>query len=202
MEVERVRIEELKPDPLNNRVHTQRNLDAIKGSLERFGQQKPIVVDKDNLVVAGNGTMLAAKELGWEELDVQRTALGREEAIAYALADNRAAELAEWDSEGLRKQLEEGMDLEKLGWTPEELPGIDDVFKQDDEPNFQCTSLEEEGETATNTSKQQKTVKFSKKQAETVERAITLLRVTAEDEGVLEADALTAICSDWIEERS
>jgi len=92
-------------DPANVRKHGERNLDAIKASLARFGQQKPIVVDGDGIVRAGNGTLMAAKALGWDEIEIVRTNLRGSEATAYAIADNRTAELAEWDEGALAEQL-------------------------------------------------------------------------------------------------
>lgn len=105
MKVERVLIEELTADPANVRKHNAKNLKAIEASLRRFGQQKPIVVDGDGIVRAGNGTLAAAQQLGWKQIDVVRTQLKGAEATAYAIADNRTAELAEWDEEALAQQL-------------------------------------------------------------------------------------------------
>lgn len=102
---ETVPIGSLVPDPANVRKHSGKNIDAIKGSLLRFGQQRPILVGPSGVVIAGNGTLAAAKALGWESIAVTRTALAGAEATAYAIADNRTAELAEWDDEALAKQL-------------------------------------------------------------------------------------------------
>ena len=60
MQVQPMPVNELVNDPNNARTHDERNLDAIRASLERFGQQKPIVINADNTVVAGNGTLAAA----------------------------------------------------------------------------------------------------------------------------------------------
>lgn len=65
----RRKVAELASDPANVRKHNEKNLDAIKASLTRFGQQKPIVIDKSGVVRAGNGTLAAAKALGWAEID-------------------------------------------------------------------------------------------------------------------------------------
>ena len=62
--VKRVPLDSVHPDPANARRHDERNVDAIKGSLARFGQQKPLVVDQANVIRAGNGTYGAAKALG------------------------------------------------------------------------------------------------------------------------------------------
>ena len=67
MNIEETKIEDLHFDPANVRKHDEKNLEAIKSSLLRFGQQKPIVVDGKGIVIAGNGTLTAAKALGWEK---------------------------------------------------------------------------------------------------------------------------------------
>ena len=104
--VQRVPLGSLRLDPTNARIHDERNLEAIKGSLARFGQQKPIVVDRKGVIRAGNGTLAAAKALGWTEIDVVVTELEDLEAIAYAIADNRTGELAGWDEATLATLLE------------------------------------------------------------------------------------------------
>jgi len=101
-----ISVADLSLDPSNVRKHSRRNLDAIKASLRKFGQQKPIVVDAKGIVLAGNGTLTAAKELGWTEIQIVRTELAGVEATAFAIADNRTAELAEWDEDGLANVLQ------------------------------------------------------------------------------------------------
>lgn len=101
MTVETVAIDSIQPDPANVRRHPERNLDAIKGSLARFGQQKPVVVDPRGIVLAGNGTLAAARALGWTSIKVVRTALAGSEATAFAIADNRTSETSEWDQQAL-----------------------------------------------------------------------------------------------------
>jgi ParB-like chromosome segregation protein Spo0J len=101
-----VAIDSIFIDPSNAMTHDEANLSAIKGSLARFGQQKPIVVDKNNVVRAGNGTLQAAKALGWDKIWVAKSALEGAEMTAYALADNRTAQLAKWDDEVLGKTLQ------------------------------------------------------------------------------------------------
>jgi len=95
--IENISIDSVHPIQDNARLHDRRNLEAIKSSLQRFGQQKPIVVGPDGSIIAGNGTWTAAKALGWTEISVIRSNLVGPEATAYAIADNRTAELAEWD---------------------------------------------------------------------------------------------------------
>ena len=124
-------VEALTPDPKNARRHDQRNVDAIAESLREHGQRKPIVAQKvgETLVVrAGNGTLEAARKLGWERLAVLVVDEGDREATRYALRDNRTAELAEWDDEALRQALREcaeseaeiAAEIAALGWNPDE----------------------------------------------------------------------------------
>jgi site-specific DNA-methyltransferase (adenine-specific) len=137
LKIETVAINSLTPDPANARKHDGRNLQAIQNSLLKFGQRKPICVTPDSIVVAGNGTLEAAKSLGWTQIVIARTPVGWtwEQIRAFALADNRTAELAEWDDKVLADQLLEldanGWELEELGFENLEPPvGQDD----DDEP--------------------------------------------------------------------
>jgi DNA modification methylase len=122
LNTEIVSISTLVFDPANARKHDEKNLEAIKGSLARFKQQKPIVVSKDNVVIAGNGTLAAAKALGWTEIEIKRSHLTGAEATAYALADNRSAELAAWDEDILGKTLqalrEDGFPIADIGFDP------------------------------------------------------------------------------------
>lgn len=105
MKLERTKLDALICDPANVRKHDQRNLDAIKASLQRFGQQHPIIVDAAGVIRAGNGRYMAMRALGWSECDIVRTDLSGSEATAFAIADNRTAELAEWDEDALAQQL-------------------------------------------------------------------------------------------------
>ena len=131
LKIERVPIASIKQDPANARRHPQRNIDDITSSLRRFGQQKPLVVDGDGVVRAGNGTLAAALALGWTEVDVVRTGLKGHEATAYALADNQSALSATYDEDVLRAQLAEleaeGISREELGFdaTPDEVEPIE-----------------------------------------------------------------------------
>ena len=136
MKLETVIIESLSLDPNNARKHSKRNLDAIAASLNKFGQRKPIVVHQ-NTVIAGNGTLEAAKTLGWTEISISRCPDDWDEntAKAYALADNRSAELAEWDEKILSQQL---LDLEDFNWNIETLG-----FNKPTLPDFQPEEIEQ-----------------------------------------------------------
>jgi hypothetical protein len=117
----RMKLTDLKEDPRNARRHGVRNLDAIKNSLNDLGQQKPIVV-RGGIIVAGNGTFRAAQALGWDEIAIVEFEGDATMARQFAIADNRTAELAEWDYPVLGSEFksitEAGGDLAKIGWEP------------------------------------------------------------------------------------
>lgn len=140
MQIKKATISKLTLDPRNARTHSERNLKAIAASLEQFGQVKPIVVTHDDVIIAGNGTVQAALTLGWDSIDVVRTPAdwSREQAMAYALADNRTAELADWDRDELAKQL---LELEELEFDVEAL-GFDVTADEPGESEPEDESVE------------------------------------------------------------
>lgn len=107
MEIKKIAVSELKYDASNARKHNGTNIAAIEKSLQEFGQQRPLVISKDNTVIAGNGTLEAARNLGWEKIEVTVFPFDDQRARAFAIADNRTAELAEWDGAQLLKDLQE-----------------------------------------------------------------------------------------------
>jgi DNA modification methylase len=141
MKVERIKLAELRHDDQNARTHDQANLKAIAGSLEQFGQRKPIVITQDNKVVAGNGTLTAAKLVGWTEIDCVRVPADwtADQIKAYALADNRTAELAQWDQQVMTAQLlelqEAGFDIQEFGFELAEMPVDPNSVKEDEIPD-------------------------------------------------------------------
>lgn len=128
-------VNKLKYDTSNARKHGSKDIDVIKYSLTKFGQTKPIVVTRDHTVVAGNGTLRAARALGFKTIKVIYTDLQGEDLKAYALVDNQSALLSEWDIPVLGYQLQElgesGWDITALGFglqedrAPEEEAGKD-----------------------------------------------------------------------------
>ena len=103
-----VAIEQLTPDERNARTHSAQNLAAIAASLKRFGQRKPLVVNKrTGQLEAGHGTLAAAQSLGWQQIAVVWVDDDPEAAVGFSLADNRAAELAGWDDAKLADLVEQ-----------------------------------------------------------------------------------------------
>ena len=103
------KVSDLKPDPKNARRRTAQSSHLIKESLQRYGAGRSILIDEDNRVLAGNGTIQGAKEAGIknvrvieakgdELIAVKRTGLSEEDKVGLALADNRTSDLSEWDA--------------------------------------------------------------------------------------------------------
>lgn len=114
-------IADLTPDPRNARQHNPRNIGMIVNALQQVGAARSIVVDEDNVILAGNGVIEAAAEAGIERvriidadgeeiIAVRRSGLTDEQKQKLAVYDNRTAELAEWDTEALA-DIGEDLDL-------------------------------------------------------------------------------------------
>jgi ParB-like chromosome segregation protein Spo0J len=97
-------------DEHNARKHGDEDLGKLAGVLERYGQVKPIVVNRKtypHVVIAGNGTLLAAQRLGWKFIAAVKVEADEGTHRGLALADNRVAELSSWDEQELLKQIGE-----------------------------------------------------------------------------------------------
>ena len=129
--VRRIPLASLHLDPANARSHGPVNLEAIKGSLARFGQAEPLVVHAGTgRIIGGNGRLVAMQALGWTECDVVEVDLPAIEATALGLALNRTSELASWNDEALGRLLEQlrAEDaVDGLGFSPDD---INDLLAQ------------------------------------------------------------------------
>lgn len=124
--VETIGIDTIEPHPDNARVG---DVSAIAESLERFGQVKPILVQKSTgYVVAGNHTREAAKSLEWEEIAAVLLDMDDETAKAYLLADNRLSDRAKYDQAKLYSSLESLLDLEGTGFDPDYVESLGDAL--------------------------------------------------------------------------
>jgi len=149
MKIESVPIESISTDPANLRKHDERNISAIIASLRRFGQQHPIVIDSRGIVLAGNGRYEAIKRLGWPTILAVRSDLAGVDATAYAIADNRTAELANWDdtalAETLRALQSEEFDIEAAGFTGDEVDQLIEKLASEIVPDFHPGTIDDQG---------------------------------------------------------
>lgn len=128
-ELRLVPIGDLKPDPRNPRRHGREQVRAIARSIEAFGFNAPILVDKQKQIIAGHGRYEAAKLLGSTSVPViSLEHLTKAQARAYMLADNKLTDRSSWDDVSLAQHLKElselvvDFELEAIGF---ELPEID-----------------------------------------------------------------------------
>lgn len=123
--VERYAITKLVPYAKNARIHSEDQIDRIAKSITEFGFTQPVLIDENDMIIAGHGRVLAAARLGLTNIPVIRAKKWSDaQKRAYVIADNRIAETSEWDM-GLL--LEEAQGLLDMDYDLE-LAGIDDDF--------------------------------------------------------------------------
>lgn len=120
IKIEYIDIKKLKPYDKNARKHADKDIKAIKASIEEFGFNDPIGIwGDDNIIVEGHGRLLAAKELGIKKVPCFRLDhLTDEQRRAYALAHNKTAELSSWLDDILKTEIENisGIDMTDFGF--------------------------------------------------------------------------------------
>jgi DNA modification methylase len=127
-QIEMVSVDTLIPYAKNARTHSDEQVAQIAGSIKEFGFNNPVLVDKDNSVIAGHGRLMAARKLGYKEVPVVKLEhLTESQRKAYILADNRIALNSGWDTSMLSLELQElkdDIDLSLLGFDADELDAM------------------------------------------------------------------------------
>jgi DNA modification methylase len=140
MKMQTIATEVLKRNPRNARTHSAKQIRQIADSIREFGFVVPIVVDEDNIIVAGHGRLDAAKLLGFNHVPVIEVhGLSEAKRRALALADNRIGGSAGWNRELLAIEftelsgllLEEGLDISITGFSTVEIDQISADFEKD-----------------------------------------------------------------------
>lgn len=117
-------INEVRPYEKNPR-NNDAAVDAVAASIKEFGFKQPIVIDAAGIVIAGHTRLRAAKKLGLTKVPcIMADDLTEEQVKAYRLADNKTAELAEWDLDLLAEELDDilDIDMEDFGFEFEDEP--------------------------------------------------------------------------------
>ena len=127
--VEMLAIGMIKPYSKNPRVHNAKQIEKIKNSIMQFGFTAPILIDKENNIVAGHARYEAMKMLNAVQIPtIQLENLTPEQIKAYRIADNRLAEDAQWDSDILKIEFKELLELDfDITDTGFEIPEIDSL---------------------------------------------------------------------------
>lgn len=184
-----VPIDSVIPDPVNARLHPERNMESITKSLKMYGQVKPIVVRRENnTIYAGNGTHAAAKSLGWDTIAVAFIDFDHASATGYGLLDNRSADLADWDYKNVKAADRVLMEAKHptIGWTDDELVVLRATIWQP------AAVSSEQFEQNTETK-----IAFTQEQMETVEIAVGMIREREGDKKLTEGECLRIVCNEW-----
>jgi hypothetical protein len=191
IQTEVVDIRSLKLDPNNANTHDHLNLRTIARSLEQFGQVTPIVVNNDNVIIKGNGTYTAAVSiLKWSTIEVTRVNFDSEEAMAYALIDNRSSDLSKFDKDVVAQQVaflsDKGWATADVGW---------------EETNWDSDLGEEEADKEEDPDKPDKPIKVTSGQRQVIDEAIAKMKAYTEQDGgppISEGRALELICAEFL----
>ena len=132
--IERIAVETLLPYAKNSRTHSDEQVAQIAASIKEFGFNNPILIDKENTIIAGHGRLMAARRVGMADVPCIRLGhLTETQRKAYIIADNRLALNAGWDNElltiELNDLLEDGFALDILGFDADELKNLLDPVK-------------------------------------------------------------------------
>ena len=114
MKIEKIKVDEIIPYEDNAKLHPERQVKQIQASIVEFGFNDPIAIDENNVVIEGNGRLMAIKELGYEEVDCIRIeGLTEDQKRAYILVHNQLTMNTGFDIEILNKELEriKGIDM-------------------------------------------------------------------------------------------
>jgi len=192
----RLKIADLKFDPQNARVRTAKGEAMIQKSLQEVGAARSIVIDEDGIILAGNGTVEAAGQVGIENvviveasgdeiIAVRRVGLTDEQKKKLAYYDNRTGDEAEWDMEQVARDLLGGYDF------------LDELFETDEIAIDGGWDLPDEESDFT-----QMTFTLHKEQAEVVKSAISLAPKESDENENKNGNAIWAICKEWAQQRT
>lgn len=187
-----VPLESVELDPENARTHPRANIEAIKSSLQTFGQRKPIVTGAGT-VFAGNGTVLAARELGWDEIAaVPSDDLSSNALRAFALADNQTSDLSEWEAEKLRaavKSLPQSLSL-ATGFSPEAISALS-TMSLPSTPRGREGKVDADGGGT-------RGLLISKEQGEVIDRAVEKMRAQENDPSMSVGRVLELLAAEFL----
>lgn len=140
-------IEYLNPSDLfgyetNSRTHSKSQIKQISSSIKEFGFTNPILIDENNVIIAGHGRLEGAKALRMDEVPCLRLSyLTETQKKAYVIADNKLALNAGWDEDMLKQELSDlsslSYDLELTGFDEDELKDLLDIKEEEENPYTQ-----------------------------------------------------------------
>lgn len=131
MQIVMKRIDELKHYEKNNKKHPEKQIEKIVDSIKEFGFKNPVLIDKNNVIIAGHGRTIAAEKLGMKEVPcVDCSDLTENQVKALRLMDNKSADLAEWDFDNIKFELEalklDDFNIDLTGFEMADISGVED----------------------------------------------------------------------------
>lgn len=123
MKIIDIKLEKIKPFAKNNKIHSTKQVEMIANSIKEFGFKNPIILDKNNEIIAWHGRLLAAQQLGMETVPcIMADDLTPKQVKAYRLLDNRISDFAQYDLNNIAEELKE------VGDTQLWLETLDGIF--------------------------------------------------------------------------
>ena len=197
-------IADINLDQENAREHDEANRDAIRKSLDRFGAGRSVVIDSNNTIRAGNGTVEIARDAGFKKVlvvepepdtivAVKRADWSEQEAKGYGVADNRAAELARWNLPGLEVVIASipDIDIDAIGFGGGQLDALLQSFDAAPAPMPDLDPSDPEHTKISFT--------LSSAQAATVGEALTRATASGLCPSGKKGEALAAVCEAYLE---
>lgn len=154
MEIVKVKLSDIKPYENNVKEHPKEQIEQIKKSIQEFGNNDPIALDENNVIIEGHGRYYALEELGYQEAEcIILNNLTEEQKNAYRLVHNKLTMNSGFDLEGLEQELRkiQDMDMSQFDFDmkaiEEELSKLNDKEKEVEEDDFDVDEvLDDESE--------------------------------------------------------
>ena len=187
--IEKISIDKIKPYENNAKLHPPEQIEQIKKSIKNFGNNDPIAIDENNVIIEGHGRYEALKELGFKEIEVIRLShLSDEQKKAYSLIHNKLTMNTDFDYNILDSELSyiNEIDMSAFGF---ELSISDEDF----DTEFSLTDDEKPSREQITFVLQREQLKFLESAMDKVKNEMTEIYEEASDKG----NALYAIVKEW-----
>ena len=193
MEIKMVKIEDLKPYPNNPRFNDEA-VEYVANSIKQFGFKVPMIIDKNNEIVAGHTRYKASLELGLKEVPcIVADDLTEEQIKAFRLADNKVSEKSQWNFDLLDEELANIIDIDMSEFDFDVVIDNDDYGTDFDLPNGEKENIE------------QMTFTLTSEQADLIRGALDLVKVEDIKETFgntnKNGNALYEVVREWVEQK-
>lgn len=189
MKIEKISIDKIKPYENNAKLHPPEQIEQIKKSIQEFGNNDPIAIDENGVIIEGHGRYEALKELGFKEIEVIRLShLSEQQKKAYSLIHNKLTMNTDFDYNILDSELAyiNEIDMSVFGF---ELSISDEDF----DTEFSLTDDEKPSREQITFVLQREQLKFLENAMDKVKNEMTEIYEEASDKG----NALYAIVKEW-----